>query len=79
MHPRNHSPVVGFSVHGVLYGHTCRKSMDQPGKVASPARGQLNKENKYSPVPVRGGICSQHFQERMDQPGMVANPASGQQ
>ena len=27
--------------------------MDQPGKVANPARGQLNRENKYSPVPVR--------------------------
>ena len=28
--------------------------MDQPGKVANPARGQLNRENEYSPVPVRG-------------------------
>ena len=27
--------------------------MDQPGKVANPARGQLNRENGYSPVPVR--------------------------
>ena len=27
--------------------------MDQPGKVANPARGQLNRENEYSPVPVR--------------------------
>ena len=25
----------------VLYGHTYSKSMDQPGKVANPARGQL--------------------------------------
>ena len=24
-----------------MYGHTCSKSMDQPGKVANPARGQL--------------------------------------
>ena len=32
---------------------TCSKSMDQPGKVANPARGQLNKENEYFPVPVR--------------------------
>ena len=23
--------------------------MDQPGKVANPARGQLNRENEYSP------------------------------
>ena len=27
--------------------------MDQPGKVANPARGQLNRENEHSPVPVR--------------------------
>ena len=26
-------------------GHTYSKSMDQPGKVASPARGQLNRKN----------------------------------
>ena len=33
---------------------TCySKSMDQPGKVANPARGQLNRENEHSPVPVR--------------------------
>ena len=25
-----------------IYGHTYSKSMDQPGKVANPARGQLN-------------------------------------
>ena len=29
------------------------KSMDQLGKVAKPARGQLNRENAYFPVPVR--------------------------
>ena len=30
-----------------MYGHTCSKSsMDQPGKVANPARGQLNREKK---------------------------------
>ena len=29
-----------------IYGHTYNsKSMDQPGKVANPARGQLNREN----------------------------------
>ena len=27
--------------------------MDQPGKVVSPACGQLNRENEYFPVPVR--------------------------
>ena len=28
-----------------MYVHTYSKTMDQPGKVASPARGQLNREN----------------------------------
>ena len=27
-----------------MYGHTYSKSMDQPGKVANPARGQPNRE-----------------------------------
>ena len=31
---------------------TYNKSMDQPGKVANPARGQLNRENEYFPVRV---------------------------
>ena len=37
-----------------MYGHTYSKSsMDQPGKVASPARSQLNnRENEYFPVHV---------------------------
>ena len=29
------------------YGHTYSKSMDQPGKVANPALGQLNRKNSY--------------------------------
>ena len=36
-----------------MYGHTYSKSMDQPGKVASPARGQLNRKNENFPVCVR--------------------------
>ena len=32
---------------------TCSKSIDQPGKVANHARGQLNRENEYFPVPFR--------------------------
>ena len=37
-----------------MYGHTYSKSMDQPGKVANPARrGQLNREKQYLPVHVR--------------------------
>ena len=30
-----------------------KSNMDQPGKVASPARGQLNRKNEYFPVRVR--------------------------
>ena len=37
-----------------MYGNTYRKSMDQPGKVANPARSQLNRENEKFPVRVRG-------------------------
>ena len=34
-----------------IYGHTYSKSMDQPGKVANPARGQLNREKIIFPCP----------------------------
>ena len=34
----------------ITYGNSL---MDQPGKVAHPARGQLTRENGYFPVPVR--------------------------
>ena len=32
---------------------TYSKGKDQPGKVANPARGQLDRENEFFPVPVR--------------------------
>ena len=32
-----------------MYGHHIQQSMDQPGKVANPARGQLNRKN-YIPL-----------------------------
>ena len=32
---------------------TYSKGKDQPGKVANPARGQLNRENDFFPVLVR--------------------------
>ena len=32
-----------------MYGHTYSKSMDQPGKVANLARGQLKRENDFFP------------------------------
>ena len=39
--------------HIVWSSHDIWQSMNQPGKVANPARGQLNRENEYSPFPVR--------------------------
>ena len=36
-----------------MYGHTLSNSMDQPGKVAKPVRGQLNREIVFFPVRVR--------------------------
>ena len=34
--------------HNMIYS----KDMDQPGKVANPVRGQLNRENEYFAVRV---------------------------
>ena len=36
-----------------VYGHRYSKSVDQPGKVVNPARGQLKMEKQYLPVRVR--------------------------
>ena len=36
-----------------MYGHHIKQSVDQPGKVASPARGQLIREHENFSVPVR--------------------------
>ena len=44
-----------------MYGHTYSKSKDQPGKVANPARGQLNRDIEYFPVPVCMQYCSLAF------------------
>ena len=41
------------SKYGCMYGHTYSKNVDQPRKVANPARGQLNRENGYFSVRVR--------------------------
>ena len=46
----SHLRSMGLNV--LLYGHTYIKSMDEPGKVANPARGQLNRENKYYRLPI---------------------------
>ena len=56
-----------WSFKGYVYGHTYSKSMDQPGKVANPARGQLNRENEYFPVRVRArefGLARRFRQSR---------------
>ena len=45
---------IVHSMYVCMYGHHILwQSMDQPGKVANPAPGQLNRENEYCPVPVR--------------------------
>ena len=48
-----------------MYGHTYSKNRNQPGKVAHPARGQLNRKNNVSLSPFtpenlvsRGGFGS---------------------
>ena len=38
---------------GNIYIDIYRESMDQPGKVANPARGQLNRETENFPVRIR--------------------------
>ena len=40
-------------MYACMYVHTYSKSMDQPGKVAKPARGQLNREKEHFPVRIR--------------------------
>ena len=35
-----------------VYGQHFQQSIDQPGMVVNPARGQLKRENEYFPVPV---------------------------
>ena len=55
--PSEHTPVMLchiMSCHVVLcMVITYSKGMDQPGKVANPAGGQLNRGNYCFPVPVR--------------------------
>ena len=46
------TPTIGTVWMYGCMGITYSKSKDQPGKVANPARGQLNRENEYFPVPV---------------------------
>ena len=46
-------PCMAINVSVCMVTHTYSKSMDQPGKVANPTPGQLNRENEYFPVRVR--------------------------
>ena len=43
-----------------MYGHMYSKSMDQPGKVANPARGQLNRENAIAIKTYQVYIYTEH-------------------
>ena len=49
-------PTIGVCMYVcmvITYHTTYSKNVDQPGKVANPARGKLNMENEYFPVPIR--------------------------
>ena len=47
---------------------TFQQSMDQPGMVANPVRGQLKMENKLFPVPVRARKIVLARQIRLSRP-----------
>ena len=47
----NAQDILAAADHKHVWSHG--KGMDQPGKVANPARGQLNRENEYFLVRVR--------------------------
>ena len=34
-----------------VYDHHIQQNKDQPGKIANPARGQLNRESEHFPFP----------------------------
>ena len=57
-----------------MYGHTYSKSIDQPGKVVNPARGQLNRENEYFPVSVRAGEYGLARQVKQSRPASACSP-----
>ena len=45
-----------YYLYSVCMVITYSKCIDQPSKVANPARGQLNRENEYFPVRVRSRL-----------------------
>ena len=48
-----YSSTQDMEVYVYVWSSHIAEYVDQPGKVANPARGQLNRKNEYSPVPVR--------------------------
>ena len=56
-----------------MYGHYNSKSTDQPGKVANPARDQLNREKEYFPVPVRAGEIGLAKRVRQSRPASACS------
>ena len=53
---------------------TCiQQSMDQPGEVANPARGQLNGENKYFPVCPRSRLRIWFRETRPSRPALACS------
>ena len=61
-----------------MYSHTYSKSIDQPGKVANPARSQLNNKNEYFPVRVRSWEFGLARRVRQSRPAAAcSSPFSG--
>ena len=61
-----------------MYGETYSKSMEQPGKVANPDRGQLNREETKNPVRVRAWEFGLARQVRQSRPASAcSSPNSG--
>ena len=57
---------------------TYSKGKDQPGKIANPARGQLDRENEYLRVPVRTREFGLARRVRQSRPASVcSSPYSG--
>ena len=51
--PKHRVEIAPFIVRSMYLWDTYSKSMDQPGKVANPARGQVSRKNEYFSVRVR--------------------------
>ena len=56
-----------------VYGRHVQQTGHQPGKVANPARDQLNRENKYFPVPVRAWEFGLARQVRLSRPASAGS------